>query len=111
MRQQLARFAPGEIICHRLYDYRGVVVDVDAVFSGDDDWYEGHIAIRNDSDPAQLDFVIDDCLCRYKGMTSQAIYRWNGDALEVSAPTPGDPRPEQFHASSGQMMRLLRRNP
>jgi uncharacterized protein (TIGR03067 family) len=79
--------------------------------TGDDDWYEGHIAIRSDGDPAQLDFVIDDCRCGYKGMTSQAIYRWNGDALVVSAPTPGDPRPEHFRAASSQMMHLLRSNP
>ena len=79
--------------------------------AGEDDWYEGHIVIRNDSDPAQLDFAIADCLCGYKGMSSQAIYRWNGDALEVSAPTPGDPRPREFQALSGQMMRLLRSKP
>ena len=35
-----AKFAPGELIHHVRFDYRGVVYDVDAVFSGSDDWYE-----------------------------------------------------------------------
>ncbi len=35
-----ARFGPGEIIVHNRFGYRGVVVDVDPVFSGSDDWYE-----------------------------------------------------------------------
>ena len=38
MRQ--ARFSIGQCIHHRLFDYRGVIVDVDAVFQGTDAWYE-----------------------------------------------------------------------
>lgn len=34
-----ARFAPGQIVHHRLFDYRGVVFEVDAEFSGTDEWY------------------------------------------------------------------------
>jgi heat shock protein HspQ len=35
-----AKFTPGQLIHHRLFGYRGVVFDVDAEFSGTDDWYE-----------------------------------------------------------------------
>ncbi len=35
-----AKFAIGQCIHHRLFDYRGVIVDVDAVFTGSDEWYE-----------------------------------------------------------------------
>ena len=35
-----ARFAPGELVTHRLFDYRGVVVDVDATFQLSDEWYD-----------------------------------------------------------------------
>jgi heat shock protein HspQ len=38
MRQ--ARFSIGQCIHHRLFDYRGVIIDVDAVFQGTDAWYE-----------------------------------------------------------------------
>ena len=35
-----AKFAIGQIIHHRRFGYRGVVFDVDAVFSGSESWYE-----------------------------------------------------------------------
>ena len=35
-----AKFALGELVCHKLFDYRGVVVDVDATFRSTDEWYE-----------------------------------------------------------------------
>ena len=35
-----ALFSPGELVQHRKFGYRGVVFDVDASFSGSDDWYE-----------------------------------------------------------------------
>lgn len=35
-----AEFAIGMIIRHRLFDYRGVIADVDPQFSLDEDWYE-----------------------------------------------------------------------
>ncbi|QNO29723.1 heat shock protein HspQ [Sphingopyxis sp. OPL5] len=35
-----ARFAPGDIVRHRLFDFRGVVFDIDPVFSNSDEWYD-----------------------------------------------------------------------
>ncbi|MGA7982007.1 MAG: heat shock protein HspQ [Chromatiaceae bacterium] len=35
-----AKFHIGQLVHHRLFDYRGVVVDVDPIFQGSDDWYE-----------------------------------------------------------------------
>lgn len=35
-----ARFGPGELVRHNRFGYRGVIVDVDPVFSGSDEWYE-----------------------------------------------------------------------
>lgn len=34
-----AKFAVGELIHHKLFDYRGVVVDVDPEFEGTEEWY------------------------------------------------------------------------
>ena len=34
------KFSIGQVIHHRLFDYRGVIVDVDPVFSGTEEWYE-----------------------------------------------------------------------
>ena len=33
------RFGVGHLVYHRLFDYRGVVVDVDPIFQGTEDWY------------------------------------------------------------------------
>ena len=34
------RFAVGDLIHHRLFDYRGVIADVDPTFQGTEEWYE-----------------------------------------------------------------------
>jgi len=40
MRSFEAKFHIGQLVHHRLFDYRGVVVDVDPLFQGSDDWYD-----------------------------------------------------------------------
>ena len=35
-----ADFAIGQVIQHRLFNYRGVIFDVDAEFQGSEEWYE-----------------------------------------------------------------------
>ena len=35
-----ARFGIGDVVRHRRFDFRGVVFDVDPVFSNSEDWYE-----------------------------------------------------------------------
>jgi heat shock protein HspQ len=39
-RQTKARFAIGDIVRHKLYDFRGVVFDIDPVFANSEEWYE-----------------------------------------------------------------------
>jgi len=35
-----AQFGIGELVHHRLFDYRGVIVDVDPNFQATEEWYE-----------------------------------------------------------------------
>lgn len=35
-----AKFSIGQCIEHKLFGYRGVIVDVDPVFQGSEEWYE-----------------------------------------------------------------------
>src|SRR5947199_5248303 len=35
-----ARFAIGEVVRHKLFDFRGVIFDVDPVFANSEEWYE-----------------------------------------------------------------------
>jgi heat shock protein HspQ len=36
----VARFAIGEVVRHRLFDFRGVIFDVDPEFANSEEWYE-----------------------------------------------------------------------
>nr|WP_232307081.1 heat shock protein HspQ [Sphingomonas sp. Y57] len=45
-----ARFAIGDVVRHRLFEFRGVVFDVDPVFANSEEWYE---AIPEDMRPAK----------------------------------------------------------
>ncbi len=38
----LPRFVPGQLVRHRRYGYRGVVVDFDMRCQADDDWYRSN---------------------------------------------------------------------
>jgi hypothetical protein len=59
--------------------------------------YVGRVSIRADTAPAQLDFTIEDCGCKFDGMTSAAIWREEDDGTIVfAAPAPGEPRPQAF---------------
>jgi len=40
MERRSARFAVGQLIHHKLFDYRGVVFDVNPIFMGSEEWYE-----------------------------------------------------------------------
>jgi heat shock protein HspQ len=35
-----ASFSVGQVVRHKLFDYRGVIIDVDPQFLGTDQWYE-----------------------------------------------------------------------
>src|SRR5919202_5711978 len=35
-----ARFGIGDVVRHRIFDFRGVIFDVDPEFSNSDEWYE-----------------------------------------------------------------------
>ena len=38
----VSRFVPGELVRHRRYKYRGVVVDLDTACMASDDWYSSN---------------------------------------------------------------------
>jgi heat shock protein HspQ len=40
MSERKAKFSVGDLVHHRLFGYRGVIVDVDARFEGGEAWYE-----------------------------------------------------------------------
>lgn len=55
-----ARFAIGELIHHRLFDYRGVVVDVDPKFQGTEEWYQNVAKSRPPKDKPWYHVLVHD---------------------------------------------------
>ena len=55
-----ARFSVGQLVHHRLFDYRGVVFDVDATFQGSDEWYEKVAKSRPPKDQPWYHVLVHD---------------------------------------------------
>lgn len=54
-----ARFSVGELIHHRLFDYRGVIVDVDQTFQGSEEWYQAVARSRPPKDEPWYHVLVD----------------------------------------------------
>jgi len=54
-----AKFSPGSIVHHVRFDYRGVVVDVDPVFQGTEEWYETMAKSRPPKDKPWYHVLVD----------------------------------------------------
>ena len=54
-----ASFSPGQLVHHLRFDYRGVVVDVDATFCGSDEWYEQVARSRPPKDAPWYHVLVD----------------------------------------------------
>jgi heat shock protein HspQ len=54
-----AAFTIGQLIHHKLFDYRGVVVDVDPFFQGTDEWYQQVALSRPPKDKPWYRVLVD----------------------------------------------------
>lgn len=55
-----AEFHVGQLVHHRLFDYRGVVVDVDPTFQGTEEWYETMARSRPPKDRPWYHVLVHD---------------------------------------------------
>jgi heat shock protein HspQ len=55
-----AHFNVGQIVKHVLFEYVGVIVDVDGEFSGTDDWYERMARTRPPKDAPWYHVIVED---------------------------------------------------
>ncbi len=55
-----AKFQIGQLIHHRLFDYRGVVVDVDPIFQLSEEWYETVARSRPPKDDPWYHVLVHD---------------------------------------------------
>ncbi|MGB5451515.1 MAG: heat shock protein HspQ [Sedimenticolaceae bacterium] len=54
-----SKFFVGQIVHHMRFDYRGVIVDVDATFQGSEAWYEKVARSRPPKDQPWYRVVVD----------------------------------------------------
>lgn len=55
-----AKFFIGQIVHHRLFDYRGVVFDIDPCFEGTEDWYREVARSRPPKDQPWYHVLVDE---------------------------------------------------
>ena len=56
------QFSIGQVVHHNKFDYRGVIVDVDADFQGTDDWYEQVARSRPPKDEPWYHVLVDNAI-------------------------------------------------
>ena len=67
-----ARFAIGEVVRHRLLDFRGVIFDVDPEFSNSDEWYDAiPEAMRPPKDQPFYHLLAENAEATYVAYVSQ----------------------------------------
>ena len=67
-----ARFGIGDVVRHRMFDFRGVVFDVDPVFANTEEWYEAiPEAIRPSKDQPFYHLLAENAEQSYIAYVSQ----------------------------------------
>ena len=68
----LARFAIGDVVRHRLLDFRGVVFDVDPFFANSEEWYDAiPEALRPSKDQPFYHLLAENAESSYVAYVSQ----------------------------------------
>ena len=58
-----SQFSPGDLVHHKLFDYRGVIVDVDSRMMLSDEWYEAVARSRPPKDQPWYRILVHDTTC------------------------------------------------
>jgi heat shock protein HspQ len=67
-----ARFSIGDVVRHRLFDFRGVVFDVDPVFANSDEWYDAiPVEVRPRKDQPFYHLLAENAESSYVAYVSQ----------------------------------------
>lgn len=104
-RQTLARFAIGDVVCHKLHGFRGVVFDIDPVFANSEEWYQ---SIPQDVRPSReqpyYHLLAENGETSYIAYVSQQNLVGDGEGGPVDHPS----LPELFEDFDGARYHLRR---
>ena len=82
-----ARFGVGAVVRHRLFDFRGVVFDIDPVFGNSDEWYDSIPAeIRPSKDQPFYHLYAENDESSYVAYVSQQNLIGDGASGPVNHP-------------------------
>jgi len=82
-----ARFGIGEVVRHRLFDFRGVIFDVDPQFANSEEWYESiPEEIRPPKDQPFYHLLAENSESSYVAYVSQQNLVHDEDAEEIDHP-------------------------
>jgi heat shock protein HspQ len=82
-----ARFGIGEVVRHRLFDFRGVIFDVDPEFANSEEWYEAiPEEIRPPRDQPFYHLLAENTESSYIAYVSQQNLVPDEDAEEIDHP-------------------------
>jgi len=86
-----ARFAIGDVVRHRIFDFRGVVFDVDPEFANSDEWYEAiPEALRPPKDQPFYHLLAENAETTYVAYVSQQNLVPDDSEEPVAHPQIGD---------------------
>jgi heat shock protein HspQ len=75
-KMRLAKFKIGEVVRHRVYPFRGVVFDIDPVFSNTEEWYQSIPAeVRPHKDQPCYHLYASRTCCPIRRASRSAIRR------------------------------------
>ena len=67
-----ARFSIGDVVRHRLFDFRGVIFDIDPVFANSEEWYQAiPVEIRPAKDQPFYHLLAENAESSYVAYVSQ----------------------------------------
>jgi heat shock protein HspQ len=82
-----ARFGIGEVVRHRVFDFRGVIFDIDPVFANSDEWYDSIPAeVRPRKDQPFYHLLAENAENSYVAYVSQQNLLHDDDNGPVSHP-------------------------
>ncbi|MXO75893.1 heat shock protein HspQ [Altererythrobacter aerius] len=86
-----ARFAVGEVVRHRLFDFRGVVFDIDPVFANSEEWYESiPAAVRPSREQPFYHLLAENSESSYVAYVSQQNLMSDAENGPVEHPQVGE---------------------